>query len=287
MDGSLVRNWADICVFDTNIESFLDGEVVELVVDVVGVLDILLKTDDGEALEGLRLVDHRVETVGVIQGTGSCRVWIRSRGRVRLCLVVLIATRSLLLEVGGLEDLRLFENLGFNSVRVELDVQSPLLDLLTFSNHLVELLDRVDTIVRLLEKTLAHLCDGLFVFADLLRDTDEHGEFGRQVDVLALLLDFKQGLVHLEDLLIILLLEVGGHGDGGTGLSLLKVTRFRAHVEAHIADLISLVVSVAGHDDGALELVNDSFLELLWAGLLVRVPLALESESLHLLVNQL
>ena len=114
-------------------------------------------------------------------------------------------------EVGCLEDLRLLEDLGFNGVWVQLDVQAPLFDLLALGNHLVELLNGVDSVMRLLEETLAHLSDGLLVLAHLLRDTDKHSELWRQVDVLSLLLDLEKRLVHFQDLLIILLLEVGGH----------------------------------------------------------------------------
>ena len=39
------------------------GEIVELVVDVVGVLDVLLQTDDGEALESSWLMNHGVQTI--------------------------------------------------------------------------------------------------------------------------------------------------------------------------------------------------------------------------------
>jgi len=202
-------------------------------------------------------------------------------------LLILVSAGSLLLEVGGLEDLRLIEHLGFDRVRVQLDVKPPLLDLLTLRDHLVQLLDRVDSIVGFLEETLAHLGDRLLVLPHLLGDADEHGELGGQVDVLPLLLDFEERLVHLQNLLIVLLLEVGGHGDGGAGLTLLEIARLRAHIEAHIADFVSLVVAVARHDDGTLEFVEDGLLELLRLGWVAGVAETLLSEALHLLVDQL
>ena len=67
VNGGLVWNRADVSVLDADVETLLHGEVVELVIDVVGVLDILLQADDSEALKGLRLVDHRVEAVRVVQ----------------------------------------------------------------------------------------------------------------------------------------------------------------------------------------------------------------------------
>ena len=68
VDGGLVGDGANVGVLDSDVEAFLEREVVELVVDVVGVLDILLEADDGESLESLGLVHHRVEAVGVVEG---------------------------------------------------------------------------------------------------------------------------------------------------------------------------------------------------------------------------
>ena len=93
--------------------------------------------------------------------------------------MILVATGCLLLEVGRLENLRLLEHLGLNRVRIQLNVQAPLLALLTLCDHLVQLLDRVNPIVRLLEEALSHLSDSLFIFPHLLRDSNEHRKFGR------------------------------------------------------------------------------------------------------------
>ena len=58
MDGSFVRDGANVGVLDADIKSFLDGKVVELIVDVVGVLDVLFEADYCEALKVLGLVNH-------------------------------------------------------------------------------------------------------------------------------------------------------------------------------------------------------------------------------------
>ena len=179
--------------------------------------------------------------------------------------MVLVSASSLLLEVGCLEDLRLLEDLGLDGVGIELNVEAPLLDFLALSNHLIQLLNRVNPVVRLLEETLSHLGHSLFIFPDILGNTDKHGEFGRQINVLAFLLNLEEGLLHLQDLLIILLFEVGGHGNRRAGLALLEVTGLGAHIETHIADLVGLMVAVARHNNSALELINDSLLNLLAA----------------------
>ena len=283
-----VKDRADIGVLNADVEALLQRQVVELIVDVVSVLNVLLQADDGEALECFWLVNHRVQTVGVVQGPLICRVWISSWRRLRLVVVVvLIAASCLLSEVWRFENLWLLKDLGLDGVWVELDVEAPLLDLFTLCNHLVQLLDGVDSIVGLLEETLAHLSHSLLVFTDLLRNADEHGELRRQVDVLALLLNFKQRLLHLTDDLIVLLLEVGSHGDGGADLTLLEIASLWAHIEAHIADLVGLVVAVTRHNDGTLKFVLNGLLDLSEARWLIRVANSLLTEALNLLIDQL
>ena len=67
--GCLVRDGTDISKFDLDIQAFLSAQVVKLVVDVVGVADIALETEDSETFKHLGLVDHRVEVVAVVQNT--------------------------------------------------------------------------------------------------------------------------------------------------------------------------------------------------------------------------
>ena len=69
MVGCLVRDGTDISKFDLDIQAFLSAQVVKLVVDVVGVADIALETEDSETFKHLGLVDHRVEVVAVVQNT--------------------------------------------------------------------------------------------------------------------------------------------------------------------------------------------------------------------------
>ena len=263
VDGGLVGDGADVGVLNSDVETFLEGKVVELVVDVVGVLDILLEADNRESLESLRLVHHRVEAVGVVEGARICRVWVTSRLLSLLLLVVLVSASSLLLEVGRLEDLRLFEDFGLDGIGIELNIEAPLLDLLALSNHFVQLLNGVNSVMWLLEETLSHLSHSLFIFPDTLGNTDKHSEFWRQINILALLLNLKEGLLHLLDLLIILLFEVGCHRNSSASFALFEVTGLGAHVETHITDFISLMVAIARHDDSALKLINDSLLDLL------------------------
>ena len=63
----LIKHRANVCVLHADVEALGEGEVVELVVNVVSVLHVLLKADDGEALERTRLVHHRVQAVRVVE----------------------------------------------------------------------------------------------------------------------------------------------------------------------------------------------------------------------------
>jgi len=56
--GGLVWDWADVSVFDLDVQTLLGRQVEELVVDVMGVLHIFFKADDGKAFKLLGLVHH-------------------------------------------------------------------------------------------------------------------------------------------------------------------------------------------------------------------------------------
>ncbi len=58
MNGCFVRHWADVGILHTNIETLLQRQVVEFVVDVVSILDVFLEADDGKAFKSFRLVHH-------------------------------------------------------------------------------------------------------------------------------------------------------------------------------------------------------------------------------------
>ena len=121
----------------------------------------------------------------------------------------------------------------------------------------------MDTVIWLLEQTLAHLCHSLLVLTNLLRDSNEHAQFWRQVNILALLLYFKQRLIKLFYFFVVLLFEVCDHGDCSAGVSLLKLASVWVHVESYIADFVGLVVSIASHHNGSFEFVNDCFLDFM------------------------
>jgi len=90
----------------------------------------------------------------------------------------------------------------------------------------------------------------------------------------------------VHNLLVVLLSEVLDHRDCGAGFSLLELAGGGTHVEADAANLVGLVMAVAGHDDGSLEFIIDGLLYFLGRRGLVRVALPFFGESSGLLINQ-
>ena len=89
------------------------------------------------------------------------------------------------------------------------------------------------------------------------------------------------------DLLVVLLFEIKHHRDSGTGVALFELASVWAHVKSDVADLVCLVMTVASHDDGTLEFIDDGLLDFRVLWLLVGETLALLVETLDLLINQL
>lgn len=161
------------------------------------------------------------------------------------------------------------------------------MDIFALSDHVVQVANGLNTVVGLLEQVLTHSCHDFLVLAHLLRDTDKHTKLGRQVNVLTLLLDFKQRLIKTHNLLVVLLAEVLHHGDGLASFTLLKAGGFGTHIPSDATHLVGLVMTVAGHDDRVLEFIVDGLLDLdgLWG--LAGVTLALLSKAHHLFINEL
>jgi hypothetical protein len=151
----------------------------------------------------------------------------------------------------------------------------------------VKLADRSDTVMWFLEKTLAHGCHCFFIFTDFLGYSHKHAEFGRQVDVLSLLLNLKQWLVKVHYLFVVLLFEVKNHRNCCTSFTLIKLARRRTHIKANIADFISLMMAIASHHNRTFELIINIFLNFLLLRSLVLVALLLSDESCRLFVNQI
>lgn len=104
---------------------------------------------------------------------------------------------------------------------------------------------------------------------------------------MALLFDFEQGLIETHNLLVVLLTEVVDHRNGGASLTLLKTAGLGTHVPSDGADLVCLVVTIAGHNDCVFELIIDGFLDFVLLWRLAGVALALLREADHLLIYQL
>jgi len=61
--GCLVGHRADVGVFHFYVQALLDGQVEELIVDVVRIDHVFLQAEDCELFKHLGLMDHGVEAV--------------------------------------------------------------------------------------------------------------------------------------------------------------------------------------------------------------------------------
>ena len=190
--GGFIRDWTNISKFDLNAKSFLCGKIVELVVYVVCISYVSFQTENSEALKVPWLMNHRVQIVRIVQNTRCASI---SHFVLALLSLVLIASWSLGGKVWRFKNFRTFEDFGFNSIGLESDIETPLLNFFAFWDHLIKLADRSDTIMGLLEQTLSHSSHSLLVLTNFLRNANEHTKFWWQVNVLSLLLFFKEGLV--------------------------------------------------------------------------------------------
>jgi len=132
-----------------------------------------------------------------------------------------------------------------------------------FSDHLVQLLDSSDTLGRLLEETLSNVGHDSLVLSDLRRDANERAELRRQVNILTLLTDFEQGLVDLENLLVISRLEVVNHIGSRLLVSMVKDIVLGVHVPLDGMHLVGSVGAVVGHHDCSFEFTVHEMLVIL------------------------
>jgi hypothetical protein len=193
--------------------------------------NILLKAEDGPLSEVDWLVHDGAKDLGVIK-------------------------RAIFILTGG-KNLWSLQNSSLDSIWLEVDVKIPLLDLLGVGDHAVELLNASNSLWRLLEEALSDVSHDSLVLSDFGGDSDEGAEFWREIDVLSLLTNFKQRLIHRMNLNTIGCLEVVNHVGSGLLVSMVKDVVFRVHVPLDLVDFVGSVRSVLGHDDGTLELSVD------------------------------
>lgn len=97
VDKGLVGHWTDVCVLNLDIQTLLLGQSVEFVVDEVSIGNILFKANNCEAFKIFRLMNHLVETVGVLQGTRAGFIWSFSWVASSSLVLVVVATSGGLL----------------------------------------------------------------------------------------------------------------------------------------------------------------------------------------------
>ena len=227
--------------------------------EILSVFDILLEAEDSPFLEVNGLADDLAQDIGVIEGLVLGNRWLHrdrsdlARDGAHGCR--LNGQRG----TGGLrawehEDAWALENLSLNLVGLETDGELPLLDFLRVGDHLVEGSDALYAVIGLLEETLSNVGHDPLVFTDLGRDTNQDTEFGRQINVLLFLLNFKKRLFWLSDLGLVHFQEVIEHPNLFVAvLALVEHVGSGRHFPADSVDLVGTLLTVVGHDDGSVE----------------------------------
>jgi hypothetical protein len=131
------------------------------------------------------------------------------------------------------------------------------LNFLGISNHSVELFDASDSLWWFLKEALSDICHYPLVLSDFGGDSDKGAELRWKVNVLPLLTDFKERLVHRVNLDAVSGLEVVNHVGSGLLVTMVKDVVFWVHSPLDLVDLVGSVWAVLGHDDGTLELAVD------------------------------
>lgn len=70
------------------------------------------------------------------------------------------------------------------------------MDLFGVSNHSIELFNASNSLWRLLEEALSNICHNSLVLSDFGGDSDKGAELRRKVNILPLLTNFEERLVH-------------------------------------------------------------------------------------------
>lgn len=140
--------------------------------------------------------------------------------------------------------------------------------------------------MRFLEKTLAHRSHSLFIFPYFLRDSNQHAQFRREVNILPFLFDFKQRLVQAHDLFVVLLAEILDHRNCLTCFTLFKARSFWAHVPSYTTNFVGFMVTITCHNNSMFEFIVNSLLYLDSFGWLSGIALPLLGKAHHLFIDQ-
>jgi len=103
---------------------------------------------------------------------------------------------------------------------------------------------------------------------------------------LALLFNFKKGLIKRHNLLVILLSKILDHRYSLTSLSLFKAARFRTHVPSDGTYFVSFVMTVTRHNNSMFEFIVNGFLDLLRLWSFTSESCSFHGKPIHLFVYE-
>ena len=124
-------------------------------------------------------------------------------------------------------------------------------------DHPVELLDASDSLWWLLEQALPDVGHHSLVLPDLGWNTDECAELWWQINVLALLANFKKWLINGVNFHAISSSEVINHVGPCFLIAVVEDVLLWIHIPLDLVDFVGPVRTVLGHDDGSFKLSVD------------------------------
>jgi hypothetical protein len=254
----------DVSELNSDIKSVLLGKVVELVLEILSVRHVLLEAEDSPLFEAHWLMNDGSENACVVQRLNS----------------------SLGTLIKRINDGRSLEDLSFDLIGLEGDLEIPFFGLFGVGDGLAQALDGCNSFVGALEETLSDISHGSLVFSDLSRDSNHGTEFGWEIDSASLLLDFEKGLIGHFDLGAVCSSEILKHVRFFAGFSLFKGVFLGSHIPSDPTDSVGSLSSIFGHNDGVLELFTDlGFIESLVVSFVDKGKTSLDRDELGDIVN--
>jgi hypothetical protein len=149
---------------------------------------------------------------------------------------------------------RTLKNTSFNSIRLEVDVQVPVLHLLRVSNQPVEVLDTGDTFWWLLEQTLTDVSHDTLALSNLGWNANKGAELWWEIDVLTFLTNFEQRLMHGSDSHIVSSAEVVNHVGASSFVAVVEDVVLWVHIPLDLMNFVSTMWAVISHNDRTFKL---------------------------------
>ena len=137
----------------------------------------------------------------------------------------------------------------------------------------------------MLKETVSDVSHDFGVLSDFGGNADQDALLRREVNVLALLLDFKQRLLQVHDFNIVGSQKVIFHGGSLLGVSLVEIVGLWTHVPSDGVYLVCPVCTILSHDNCTVKFSIDSFLVIALETVIDEGEAVINGEELRDIVN--